>query len=108
MAVVAVDMGGRSSISAGPSLLQVSEMKKKFCSTVNVVRWPSRVCCRREDLLQLHKDIVERRISMAPAGKKNHARSPLRDIRCVVACGMLLLSRSAAEPAQPSWVERTE
>ncbi|MDC0526306.1 hypothetical protein OAO87_04810 [bacterium] len=75
---------------------------------MNVVRWPSRVCCRREDLLQLHKDIVERRISMAPAGKKNHARSPLRDMRRVIACGMLLLSRSAAEPAQPSWVGRTE
>ena len=106
MAVMAVDMGGRSSISAGPSLLHVSEMKKKVCSTVNVVRWPCRLCCRRADVLHLQEDIVERMISKGTAAKKNHARSPARELRRVIVCGRLLLEQSGGEPAQPSWVER--
>ena len=106
MAVVAVDMGGRSSLSAGPSLLQVSQTKKKVWSTVNIMRWPCRLCCRREDVLQLQENIVERTISIATAWKKNHARSPPCDLRRVIAFGAPLLSSSAGEPAQPSWVER--
>ena len=99
LAVVAVDMGGRSSLSAGPSLLQVSQTKKKVWSTVNIMRWPCRLCCHREDVLQLQENIVERTISIATAWKKNHARSPPCDLRRVIAFGALC---SAGEFAQPS------
>ena len=107
-AVMAVDMGGRSTLSAGPSLLQVSQTKKKVYSAVNDHSLARTTAARRDLLLQLEKNIVEQMISIDTTVKTNHARSSPLDLRCVVACGMLLLSRSAAEPAQPSWVERTE
>ena len=102
-AVRAVDMGGRSSLSAGPTLLHVSEKKKKVCSTVNVGPLPNVSGCRREELLQLQENIVERKISKGTDVKKNHARTPPRDLRRVNACGAPLLSSSAGEPSQPSW-----
>ena len=94
---MAVNMAGRSSLSAGPSSLQASETKKKVCSTVNVFRWPCRLCCHGEDLLQLQEHIVERKISKGTAAKKNHARSPARELRRVIAFGAPLLSSSAGE-----------
>ena len=66
-------MGGRSSLSAGPTLLHVSEKKKKVCSTVNVGPLPNVSGCRREELLQLQENIVERMISKGTDVKKNHA-----------------------------------
>ena len=106
-AVRAVDMGGRSSLSAGPTLLHVSETTTKVCSTVNVGPLPNVSCCRRADVQQLQENIVERMISKGTAAKKNHARSPARELRRVIVCGRLLLEQSGGEPAQPSWVERT-
>ena len=94
---MAVNMAGRSSLSAGPSSLQASEKKKKVCSTVNVCPLPNVSGCRREDLLQLQEDIVERMISKGTAAKKNHARSPARELRRVIAFGAPLLSSSAGE-----------
>ena len=99
-------MGGRSSLSAGPTLLHVSEKKKKVCSTVNVGPLPNVSGCRREELLQLQENIVERMISKGTDVEKNHVRTPPRDLRRVNACGAPLLSSSAEEPSQPSWVER--
>ena len=101
MAVVAVDMGGRSSISAGPSLLQVSATKKKVCSTVNDRSLAQTAAARRADVLQLQENIVEQMISKGTAEKKNHARSPPRDLRRVIACGAPLLEQQRREPAQP-------
>ena len=74
MAVVAVDMGGRSSLSAGPSLLQVSQTKKKVYSAVNDHSLARTTAARRDLLLQLEKNIVEQMISIDTTVKKNHAR----------------------------------
>ena len=56
---MAVNMAGRSSLSAGPSSLQASETKKKVCSTVNVGPLPNVSCCRRADVLQPQENIVD-------------------------------------------------
>ena len=58
MAVMAVDMVGRSSISAGPSLLHVSEMKKKVCSTVNDRPLASTAAARRDLLLSCRRILL--------------------------------------------------
>ena len=60
-AVMAVDMGGRSSLSAGPSLLLVSKMKKRVYSTVNDRLLASTAAARRADKLQLLENIVRSR-----------------------------------------------
>ena len=67
---MAVNMAGRSSISAGLSLLQVSQTKKKVCSTVNERSLAQTAAARRDLLLQLEKNIVEQMISKGTAGKK--------------------------------------
>ena len=55
-AVMAVDMGGRSTLSAGPSLLQVSQTKKKVYSAVNYHSLARTTAAHRDLLLQLEKN----------------------------------------------------
>ena len=92
---------GRADLAA--RVRRRSKKKKKVCSTVNVGPLPNVSGCRREELLQLQENIVERKISKGTDVKKNHARTPPRDLRRVNACGAPLLSSSAGEPSQPSW-----
>ena len=67
---MAVDMGGRLSLSAGPSLLLVSKMKKRVYSTVNDRSLAQTAAARRADVLQLQENIVEQMISKGTAEKK--------------------------------------
>ena len=66
-AVMTVEVGGWSSILAGPSLLQVSEMKQNNMGTVNNPPRSLASARRQSDLLKLQQDVLEPMISKGTA-----------------------------------------
>ena len=102
---------GRFTRGATPTYVALSlptelERQQMSWSTVRGPADTDAAAARCGSMLHLQEKIVESRISKGTDVKKNHARTPPRDLRRVIACGAPLLSSSAEEPSQPSWVER--
>ena len=87
VAVMAMEMDGRSGLSAGQALPTGLGRRQMSWSTVRGPADQDAAAARRGSMLHLQEKIVESRISEETDVKKNHERTLRGTCRRVIACG---------------------